>query len=217
MSTSQNDTDLNAFLEQAKERGVPDDTVIALLRQSGWSEKRSYGALGAYYARALNITVPLRGHYAENARDAFYYLLNFITLAFWMTALGEIWYTLIARWFPDATSPYYMEQNLTLQISWQIATIAIALPIFAYVHSVIRKTLREQPEAYDSGVRKWLTYLALVLASLIVLTDGVWFINSLLRGEITIRFILDSLVLLVLGGGVLGYYFSTINPPEPRS
>jgi hypothetical protein len=65
---------------------------------------------------------------------------------------------------------------------------------------------------YDSGVRRWLTYIALVIAAIIVITDGVWFIEALIRGELTMRFILDSLVLLVLGGGVFTYYLTTMEP-----
>lgn len=212
MSILPTQADLAAFLHDAKDRGVSDDTVIALLRHNGWSEKRSYNALGAYYANALNIIVPSHGEYAEHARDAFYYLLNFITLAFWTVALGQIWYTLIARWFPDASQSF--DGNLMNAISTQLATIIIAFPIFALVHMMIRKNLRNKPEAYESGVRKWLTYIALFLASLVVLGDGVWFVDTFLRGELTVRFVLDAIVLLVLGGGVFGYYLSTINAPE---
>jgi hypothetical protein len=67
---------------------------------------------------------------------------------------------------------------------------------------------------YDSGVRKWLTYIALVIAAIVVIGDGVFFINAFLRGELTTRFILDEILLFVLSGGVFGYYLSTIDAPK---
>ena len=162
----------------------------------------------------MGTPIPSRSQYGENARDAFYYLINFITLGFWTVALGQIWYVLIARWVPDAAAYDYRQINLRDQISWQAATVIVAFPIFAFVHYLIRKQLALRPDMYESAVRKWLTYIALVFAALVVLTDGVWFTNALLRGEITVRFILDSIALLVLGGGVFAYYLATINPPE---
>ncbi len=82
-----------------------------------------------------------------------------------------------------------------------------------YVHTTIQRELRARPDLYDSGVRKWLTYIALVIAALIALTDGAWFIEALIRGEVSTRFILDSVVLLVLSGGVFSYYLRTMDAP----
>ncbi len=64
-----------------------------------------------------------------------------------------------------------------------------------------------------SAVRRWLTYLTLVVAAIVVLTDAAWVVEALIRGEMTLRFILDSLVLLVIGGGVFVYYLRTMEPP----
>jgi len=59
-----------------------------------------------------------------------------------------------------------------------------------------------------------LTYIALVIAATVLLADGIWFLQALLKGDLTLRFILDTLVLLVLGGGVFAYYLSTIDAPR---
>jgi hypothetical protein len=216
-SPSASDPGLLEFIRAAKKQTVDDEFIVALLCQRGWSERRVYAAFSSYYAEALGMPVPARSGSVENARDAFYYLLNFMTLGFWTVALGQIFYILIARVFPDATQTQYYAQSLRDQISWQVAVVVIAFPVFAFVHSLIGRELSKRPDLYDSGVRRWLTYLALVIAALVVLTDGIWFISALLRGEITIRFILDSLVLLVLGGGVFLYYLKTIDAPATKS
>ena len=219
MSTpAASDAGLLEFIRAAKGHGVSDEFIVSLLSDRGWSERRVYAAFSSFYADSLGMPVPARSGHVENARDAFYYLLNFITLSFWTVALGQVFYILIARAFPDATltAPYYAE-SLRDQIAWQIAVVIIAFPVFVFVHTVIQRELSKRPDLYDSGVRRWLTYLALVIAAIVVLTDGVWFISALLRGELTVRFILDSLVLLILGGGVFFYYLKTIDAPAAQA
>ena len=81
----------------------------------------------------------------------------------------------------------------------------------------IAQELQQRPEAENSPVRLWLTYVALVLAAIIVLSDGIWFLAAFLQGQLTIRFVLDSLVLLVLGGGVFAYYLSGLQKAAPQA
>ncbi|HYZ16203.1 MAG TPA: DUF5671 domain-containing protein [Candidatus Acidoferrum sp.] len=202
--------DLDRFIRTAKDHGLPDDALVALLQQNGWSPRRIYRGLSAYYTETLGLAPPQRGSRGESPRDAFLYLLNFITLGFWTIALGQLFYALIARWFPDPASSGY-PGSLTYEIAWQLATIMIAFPAFSFVARAIGKELQRRPEAAESPVRAWLTYVALVIAAIVVLLDGIWFLEALLRGEITIRFLLDTLVLLVLGGGVFGYYLSGLH------
>lgn len=207
------DTHFAAFVQAAKTQGMSDEFIVSLLRQNGWSERRIFRTYSSYYTGLLGTPLPARPQGAGGARDAFYYLLNFITLGFWTVSLGQIFYMLIAKQFPDAVDRLNQFQSFREAISWQLACVIVTFPIFLFIHSRIQKELQVRPDLYDSGVRRWLTYLALVLAALIVLCDAVWFFEALIRGELTVRFILDSLVLLVLGGGVFTYYLRTIDPP----
>ena len=171
-------------------------------------------ALASSY-RTLGVTIPTRRGRTENARSAFYYLLNFLTLGFWTVALGQIFYALIARRLPDRLAiPYAHAGSLRDAIAWQLATVIVTFPLFAFVHVSLERQLTAQPELYDSGVRKWLTYVALVIAASVVLGDGIWFLYSLISGGLTLRFVLDSVVLLVLGGGVFAFYLTTIDGPQ---
>ena len=206
------DVELLPFLRTAKQQGISEEFVVEMLRQNGWSDRRIYRAYSVFYSDLLGMPLPSRHQPVEHARDAFLYLLNFITLAFWTVALGQIFYILIAHWFPDPTQAMQYAGSLREQISWQVASVVVAFPIFLFVHGIINRELRARPDLYDSGIRRWLTYIALVIAALIVITDGVWFIEALIRGELTVRFVLDSLVLLVLGGGIFTYYLATMDP-----
>jgi hypothetical protein len=211
-----NQGQLQAFLQSAKQRGIADDFIVSLLRHRGFSERSIFRAFSAYYEEALGEPLPSRGLDVENARDAFYYLLNFITLAFWTIALGQIWYVLIERRFPDALDAGGFS-SIRDSISGQLATVIVTFPVFLVVHFLIRAQLQKRPDLYFSPVRRWLTYIALVLAAIVVVVDAVWFVTSFLQGQLSVRFVLDSLVLLVLGGGVFLYYLLTMDPPAARS
>jgi hypothetical protein len=142
-------------------------------------------------------------------------LLNFITLSFWTVALGNLCFRLIGRAFGDG--PYdarygTYHASLSDDIAWQAATIIVTLPVFLYFDRTIARELARRPEMYESPVRLWLTYIALVIAATIVIGDAIWILQALFRGEVTLRFILEALVLLVLGGGVFAYYFPRLRP-----
>jgi hypothetical protein len=203
---------LGGFIQTAKERGLPDDALVPLLRQNGWSERRVYRSLSAYYAAALGVAPPSRGGRGVDARDAFLYLLNFITLGFWVVALGELFTILVDRWFPDPATGSYAP-DLRHQVAWQLATIIVAFPCFVVIGRLIAGEIARRPEAADSAVRAWLTYVALVIAGLCVLTDAIWVLDAFLTGALTIRFVLDSVVVIGLGGGVFAYYLATLRQP----
>jgi cytochrome c-type biogenesis protein CcmH/NrfF len=203
--------DLDGFVRTAKSRAVPDDALVALLRQNGWSERRIYGSLSAYYGELLGVAPPSRSGRGEQAREAFLYLLNFITLGFWTVALGRIFIELIARRFPDAAHPVY-GHSVVYDVSWQLATLIVAFPCFLVIGRLIAGELRRRPDAFDSGIRAWLTHVALVIAGLIMLSDGIFFVSAFLQGELTTQFILNTIVVIGLGGGVFAYYLRTLRP-----
>jgi hypothetical protein len=70
------------------------------------------------------------------------------------------------------------------------------------------------PEKLDSSVRKWLTYMALVIAACVFTGDLIAALAYLLRGELTSRFLLKSLVVLALSGGVFYYYFGGLRKTD---
>lgn len=206
---------LLAFVRQAKEHGVPDDSLVGILRQNGWPERRIYRALAEHYAGALGVSIPVKDQSSGNARDAFLYLLNFITLGFWTVAVWQIWDDLVRRWFPDPLS--YVGSSLRDDIAWQVAMIVVAFPIFAFVHTIIQRELARRPELYYSPVRRWLTYLALVIAAITILCDAAVTIQSWIVGHLTTHFLLDTLGLMLLGGGIFAYYLLTMDPPKQVS
>lgn len=200
---------LDDFIAAAKARGVSDEFAVALLRQNGWSERRIYQAFSTYYERVLGAPLPSRGGRFEYASEAFFYLLAFISLSIWATALWSLFEAVIDRHFPNPAE-YAGYDNFRQTITLQLAALIVAFPIFAWVSRSIAQRLRNRPESAESGVRAWLTYVALTIASVIALGDTIYFVGAFLRGDVTTRLVLKTLVILALTGGIISYYVSTM-------
>jgi hypothetical protein len=201
---------LTAFIEAAKTKGASDEVLVALLRERGWPAKNSYSAIGKYYEALTGVPVPeRRGGTVESARDAFLYLLAFSTLATWTIALGLLAFTLIDRWIPDPVASRNLG-NIRYDVSYQIASIIVAFPIFLGVMSFILREVESSPERLQSGVRKWLTYLALLVTAGTMIGDLVVFLTTFLQGELTARFVLKSLTVIVIAGSVFWYYLGSL-------
>jgi hypothetical protein len=69
---------------------------------------------------------------------------------------------------------------------------------------------RNQPERLQSGVRKWLTYIALLLTAGGAIGDLICFLDYFLRGEITARFVLKVLTVLVICAAIFFYYLRSL-------
>jgi hypothetical protein len=204
------DADLISYIAASKAVGTGDAFLLDLLKASGWSERRIFAAFGAYYADAIGLAVPVRGTRLESARDGFLYLLAFIALGCWATGLGHLFYVLIDQWFPSSLDSPFIVHAARHSVSLELATIIVAFPISLFVNRIIGRQLATRPESADSGVRKWLTYIALVVASVILLGDAIFFLQNFLHGDLTQRFVLDTLVLFAIVGSIFAYYWQTL-------
>jgi Domain of unknown function (DUF5671) len=207
--TNKSDT-LQAFLGAAKAKGASDDSLAGLLREQGWAAKDIYAAFGRYYEGLTGLPVPVRGGgTGEAARDAFLYLLAFSTLATWTTSLASLMFTFIDRWFldPVAQQPFLNARNT---ISHEMACIVVAFPIFLFVTRFILREVERHPDKLESSVRRWLTYIALLIAAGVGIGDLITSLTFFFEGELTIRFALKALTVMVIAGGVFWYYLGSL-------
>ncbi len=203
-------TELQSFVDAAKQRGAGDEFLASLLTNRGWPSRDVYGSLGDWWERATGVAVPARRSAAESARDAFLYLLAFSTLTTWACALGSLCFHLIDRWLPDAVVNAYA-YNFRGAVTWQVAAILVALPVYFLVMRTILRDTRANPERIDSGVRKWLTYIALLLTAVGVVSDLVCLLDYFLSGEITLRFVLKCAIVLAICGSIFWYYLGFLH------
>lgn len=207
---------LYEFIERAKTGGVSEESLVGILTARGWPEKEVYEALAAHYERVTGAEIPRRGGAGTAAKDAFFYLLVFATLATWTIGLGSVAFTLIDRLLADTlfSTGYNYQGYDTYSIAGALASILVAFPIYLLVSRTIVREGRSDPEKLNSPVRKWLTYMALVIAAGVFIGDLITALTYLLRGEITSRFLAKALVVLLISGGVFFHYFGGLRKTE---
>jgi hypothetical protein len=200
---------LKEFLDAARSQGATDKILVGLLRGRGWPEEDVHRALADDFEGRSGLQVPVYKR-SGSAKDAFLYLLSFSTLATWAIGLGSVIFTMIDRWIKDPLSPNNYYENGYYQMADSLACIIVSFPVYLFVMRYITREVEIHPEKLESSVRKWLTYIALLIASIIVVSDLITFLTYFLRGELTSRFTTKVITVLVIAGGVFWYYMGSL-------
>ncbi|MDZ7638441.1 MAG: DUF5671 domain-containing protein [Bryobacterales bacterium] len=208
-SQSHDSSPLVAFIGATKRQGASDEFLASMLIRRGWNADDVYSALGDYWALLVGVPVPRRRSSAESARDAFFYLLSFVTLAIWATALGAVLFQVTDLLIPDPVSGRGV-YNFRSAIAWNLAALGVAFPIYILAMRFIFLEARKAPERLQSPVRKWLTYLALLGTAGAVIGDLILFLGYFLLGELSARFLVKEAIVLAICGGIFAYYLASL-------
>lgn len=201
--------ELREFIAAAKNEGASDEALVGLLQGRGWPKEDAYRALGDHYETRSGLHVPPYKR-SGSARDAFLYLFSFSALGTWTIGLGSLSFTLIDHWIRDPLSQSYGYGILQDQIAGSLASVIVAFPIYLLAMFYILRHVEVHADKLDSPVRKWLTYLALLIAAGVVLGDLIAFLTHFLQGELTARFLAKDAVVLIIAGGVFWYYMGAM-------
>ena len=139
----------------------------------------------------------------------YYSTVNFLILIF----------QYINRWMPDllAQTDYYQVMFSSGLIRFAIASLIIVFPVFILTSRYLYKTYIKSPAVKDMRVRKWLIYFTLFIAALVIIGDLVRTILIYLEGEMTSRFILKALAVLLVAAGIFFYYLRELKLEKPAA
>ncbi len=168
----------------------------------------------AHYADvAFAVPVP-RPRAQVSARDAFWYLLMFGALYTSAFYFGDLLFGFINRAFPDDLSYNDRTEYVERGIRWATAALIVAFPVFLFTVRKTGKEVAADPTRRNSAIRKWLTYMTLLVAAAVIVTDGITLVYNVLSGELTLRFILKVLVVAVIASAGFGYYTWSIRADD---
>lgn len=145
-------------------------------------------------------------------RDVFLYLLSIITLVTIAVSFGILIYQYIELQYPDLlTEGYYWSRTGVLDsVRNSMAVLIVVFPVFVWVSWFLGKDMVKHPEKRELRIRRWLLYLTLFVAFLVIIGDLIALLINFLNGELTTRFILKVLAVLFIAGSIFVHYFSEL-------
>lgn len=138
-------------------------------------------------------------------RDVFLNIFAAISLYMSVFSLGNLIFQYINIYVPDllvSESARFTREA----IRWSLATLVVIFPLYIWVNSYLQKELQKFPEKRELRTRKWLLYFTLFLASGFIAGDLIALIFRYLSGELTIRFLLKVVSILLIAISVFLYY-----------
>ena len=155
---------------------------------------------------------PQSAQHAKIPAGAKNFALYFITFALLYTVainFGAAIFYLINKIIPLVgayDNGYYSASALRFNLAYMI----IGGPIFLFLAARVRKEAARDEVVRFSGIRRWLTYITLIVTALVVICDLIALVNNLLSGETTLRFILKAITVLLIAASIFFYYLRDI-------
>lgn len=108
--------------------------------------------------------------------------------------------------FPDATEGYWQVSSSQSSVRLGIAMVVVFFPTYLILTRRVNNIRRKEREGAYLTLTKWLIYLSLLVSGGVLLGDLVAVIMSFLEGDITTRFVLKALSVLIVIGAAFYYY-----------
>lgn len=156
-------------------------------------------------------------NHKTSAKDFFLNLGAIVALYTTVGSLLNLLFTVINSAFPkiiNGQSSFYSPS-----ISMPVATLIIFFPIFIILMWILEKEFVLEPEKRNYAVKRWLSFITLFIAGIILAGDLVTVLYYFLDGqEMTVGFLLKILSVLVVSLMIFVYYISDLkNSITPRS
>ncbi|NNE51339.1 MAG: hypothetical protein HKN30_02945 [Sulfitobacter sp.] len=198
--------ELSRFTRDALAAGRSRDEIAAVLASSGWAASEVRDALDAWAQTPFSPPVP-RPQSTVSARDFFVYSLMFGLMLFGAIYLVQLLHALIDIWLNE-------DGYRRTTVRWSIAVLIVVTPVFLWLTWRERAKLAADPALYRSAIRKWLTYLTLLLSASVLLGDLIATIYAFLSGDFTLQFLLKAAVVGLVAGLIFVYYLADIRRGE---
>ncbi len=144
-------------------------------------------------------------------RDVFLHLFAIVTLYWSAISVITLCWQYINYFFPDVLNYNY---GFSGSMRFALASLIIVFPLFMLVSWLLNKIYAKESGVRESKIRKWLIYLTLFVTALVIIGDLVFVVNTFLNGEITARFLLKALSVLIVAKVIFWYYLDDVRRPS---
>ncbi|MEM8981734.1 MAG: DUF5671 domain-containing protein [Pseudomonadota bacterium] len=202
------DQQLLEFVDSSLRAGATKTEIEAALKEAAWSPDQINKSLASFANVDFVVPVPTPKVYVS-ARDAFRYVIVFAMLYLSAFYLGDLLFQFVTLGVTEHAEPRRVSYVYS-SIRWATSGLIIAYPIYLYLSYRIAVEIAADPASRVSAVRRWLTYLTLAIAALVIVADLILLLYNFLSGDLTLRFLLKTLIVLCIAGAIFGYYLRSI-------
>lgn len=142
-------------------------------------------------------------------KDFFLYLGIAASLYVSAGSLLALLFAVINLKFPDPISHgyFYYAPTALEALRFPLSALLVAFPLYLFLSWYVRKDIAHEPHKLELWVRRWFVWLTLFAAGATLAGDVVALLHTFLGGELTIRFVLKMLSVLIVAAAIFGYYF----------
>lgn len=209
-----------SYITAARKKDLSDRTIKNNLLDAGWTVEEVETAL----AEELKVPVP-EGQKTASPRsirhepgaagtmwDAFEHILLFISMYVLAFTIGATLILFVDRWVPGVPDVYdYGNDAYRLStLRGFIAALVVSYPLFSFFFLRITKRTFDHPDIRGLKARKFLIYLTLVVAFLIVIGNVISLVFNFLNGNVTPNFFLKFIVIVSISGVIFSYYLQQV-------
>lgn len=147
----------------------------------------------------------------HGAKTLFWYFSLFWTLGATAFATGAVWFQVVNKFFPKEIG-YGVIRNAFNQggVKYAIAALIVGAPAFLFFSWMIRKAIDKDEIKLTKGPRQWVGYLILFIVVATALGDIIATVLTYLNGDFTIRFLLKSLIILLITSWIFVYFWLSL-------
>ncbi|MCR4331022.1 MAG: DUF5671 domain-containing protein [Patescibacteria group bacterium] len=141
-------------------------------------------------------------------KDFFLHLGAIVALYISIISVLTLLFEIINQLYPQ---PFAYTDPYASGVSLAMSMLIVAFPLYILFMRVLSGVEKSSPEKRELSVRKWLIYLTLFLAGVVIAIDLIVLIQKFFAGEeITLAFALKVLSIIVVLAAVFGYYLHDI-------
>lgn len=122
-------------------------------------------------------------------------------------------FQLVNIYFPDQLPgilPTALTGSSERKIRAAVSVLVVAFPLYIFMTVKISREVERDPLKLGSGIRKWLIWLTLFIATLVVLGDRAALVRQFLNGTLTVNVALKILIVGVISAVVFVYYLRAV-------
>ncbi|MBT3211252.1 MAG: hypothetical protein HOD99_11080 [Planctomycetaceae bacterium] len=202
------------FTRDCLSKSVPRLEINKALVDAGWSDREATAAVESFAESTLPVPVPKK-RVSSGPREAFLHLLAMLLLYMTAFATGAVLFLVIDVFLSDPTNRGIFGADRMAR--FHAAILMASLPVLALVRWAINRDIIRNPAIRIAPVVRTLSYITLLITSLIMVCDMVAVLLGFLNGDLTLTFILKSSVVVLLAGGIFLWYISGLHFEETLS